>query len=71
MSWLAPLACVEPQKKPGYIGKPSVARTKEIHAAILRLHADGRNRFEIAQILGITGQAVWRHLNGKIKCLAE
>lgn len=71
VSWVTPLAGVVPEKKPGYIGKPSVARTREIHAAILRLKADGRNRFEIAEILGITGQAVWRHLTGKIKCVSD
>ena len=70
MSWLAPLVCEVPEKKPGYTGKPSVARTKEIHAAVLRMNADGKTRFEIADALGITGQAVWRHLTGKIKCVS-
>lgn len=71
MSWLAPLTVVVPEKKPGYIGKPSIARTKEIHAAVLRMNADGKTRFEIADALGITGRAVWRHLRGKIKCVSD
>ena len=68
MSWIGAIRAAKEPKKKNYRGKPSIQEVIETHKRIKALRAEGKSRLEIAEILGLHGQTVWKHLTGKIKC---